>query len=137
MSSIIYPDRNSLKQWADALRRPAVFSMEDLPDFNEEWLDNIMMTFDLIKMPHYSEVIHHKGAHLFYKIAKNHHFINGNKRSAVIVLYFFYFINGFAILNNPNEMLDIARATVESDSKENEQEIIKLEKILKNISKKL
>lgn len=92
MSKIVYPDKESLKQWANALRNPTVFSLEDLPDFNEGWLDNIIKIFDLIKMSHYPDTLHHKGAHLFYKIAKNHYFINGNKRSAVMATYFFYFI---------------------------------------------
>lgn len=136
MSSIVYPDKQSLKQWANALRNSTVFLLEDLPDFNEEWLDSIIKIFDLIKIPHYPDTLHHKGAHLFYKIVKNHYFINGNKRSAVIVTYFFYFINGFVVLNNPTQMLELARKTVETKSSESEQVVSRLEETLREISKK-
>lgn len=131
---VIYPDKTLLKQWIDKIQDPSVFPPEFLPLFEDRWFDEVVNVVELLKIPHYKEDIHHKCAHLFYKIIKNHYFTDGNKRSSVVVLYLFSSLNGFVILAKPQIMIDIARRTAKSDGVESEDEILKLEEIIRDIS---
>ena len=55
-----------------------------------------------------------KAAALFYFVAKDHPFENGNKRTAVIVLLYFLAKNGIALAIGPHDMYKLAVAVVES-----------------------
>ena len=65
------------------------FGFGDLPKIDDGWFDSVLGIVELLKLPHYSDTLKHKGAHLFYKVVKNHLFIDGNKRSAVMIIYIF------------------------------------------------
>lgn len=134
MNEITYPSKDTFGEWLSEVTKEGAYPLGLLPVFENNWIDTILATFDLLKFPHYKNTLHHKGAHLFYKIIKNHKFGDGNKRSAVLSLYLFYSINGLTLLKNPDSLYSKAKETAESQSNESEKEIEQLEKWLEKIS---
>jgi death-on-curing family protein len=59
------------------------------------------------------------GAKLFYKIIKNHHRVDGNKRSALLVTFFFFAWNGRYIEIAPEVMYRLA-AHVAADQRKSD-----------------
>jgi death on curing protein len=58
-----------------------------------------------------------KAAALFHSIACNHCFLNGNKRTAVMVLDMFLTANGVVLLINNDDVYQLAKSTVEANQK--------------------
>lgn len=54
------------------------------------------------------------GGRIFYKIAKNHHLVDGNKRSAVICTYLFFFKNHIRLDFPAFALYALAKEIVES-----------------------
>jgi death-on-curing protein len=51
-----------------------------------------------------------KAAALFHSIVSNHAFLNGNKRTAVVALGVFLSANGYQLIAEQGEMIDLAMA---------------------------
>jgi death-on-curing family protein len=66
---------------------------EDLPSFNTRYKDKLETIINQLKANYFGEELYktivNKAAALFYFIIKDHPFINGNKRIAVVALYEF------------------------------------------------
>ncbi|MFN2491150.1 MAG: type II toxin-antitoxin system death-on-curing family toxin [Actinomycetota bacterium] len=54
--------------------------------------------------------IHTKGAALLYSLVKNHAFIEGNKRTAVLSMVLFFNLNGLEVAAEQGELVDLALA---------------------------
>ena len=52
--------------------------------------------------------IHAKAAALFHSLIRNHPFVDGNKRTAVLALVVFYNLNGFELDATDDEMVTLA-----------------------------
>jgi death-on-curing protein len=59
--------------------------------------------------------VHDKAAALFHSITRNHAFINGNKRTAVLAAGTFLKLNGYRLLLSDGEMIALATDTAEGD----------------------
>lgn len=57
--------------------------------------------------------IHEKAAALFHSLVKNHAFIDGNKRTAVIALGVFYLLNGWKLVAEQGQIVDLALGVAE------------------------
>lgn len=57
--------------------------------------------------------IHAKAAALFHSLARNHAFFNGNKRTAVVTVGFFYALNGWWLEAAQGEVVALAVDTAE------------------------
>lgn len=57
------------------------------------------------------DTIAKKSAALFHSLIANHPFQNGNKRTAVVSLYYFLLANGLFPSLTPDAMYDLAKAT--------------------------
>lgn len=68
-----------------------------------------------------------QAAILFYSLIKNHPFLNGNKRIAVISLLVFLSLNGKWLSISPISLYEIAIEVSRSDSKEKENVLGELE----------
>lgn len=68
---------------------------------------------------------------LFYLIAKDHCFQNGNKRMAVTLTMVFCFVNKRWINIHPKTLYDVADFVAKSDPADKEEVIKKLKKIFK------
>jgi death-on-curing protein len=58
--------------------------------------------------------IHSKAAALLHSLAKNHPFIDGNKRTAVLSCGFFYGLNGWWLIASQEELIELALEVVEN-----------------------
>lgn len=116
---LTYPNAELILRWAIL-----VSSFENLskflPNFDLHWAKVIEGDFILCQMNPDREDIHKTSARLFYRIIKNHHFVDGNKRSALIALYLFIYTNSYEIDVRWNKMYVIAKliAEVDQDSEE-------------------
>ncbi|MGH2751652.1 MAG: type II toxin-antitoxin system death-on-curing family toxin [Actinomycetota bacterium] len=52
--------------------------------------------------------VHTKAAAMFHSLIRNHPFIDGNKRAAVLAMIVFYNLNGYAIEVNQEELVALA-----------------------------
>ncbi|MDP9185308.1 MAG: type II toxin-antitoxin system death-on-curing family toxin, partial [Actinomycetota bacterium] len=57
--------------------------------------------------------VHHKAAALFHSLTRNHAFINGNKRTAVLAAATFLKLNGYRLLLSDSDMIMLATDTAE------------------------
>jgi death-on-curing protein len=57
--------------------------------------------------------IHEKAAALFHSLVKNHAFIDGNKRTAVVALGIFYLLNGWKLVAEQGQIVDLALGVAE------------------------
>lgn len=134
MSKWFYPDRQILEWWANFLKEPTIFLSPYLPPIDAGWIDTVLGTMDLLKISFYRDDFHHKAAHLFYKICKDHYFVDSNKRSSIIVLYLFCIVNGYIITCQPEGIRKLAEHTAEiKGSKNYENDIAEIEKKLEEV----
>jgi len=57
--------------------------------------------------------LHSKAAALFHSLVRNHPFLDGNKRTAVLSLLVFYGLNGRRLAASDGDLVDLALATAE------------------------
>ena len=57
--------------------------------------------------------IHEKAAALFHSLVKNHAFIDGNKRTAVVALGVFYRLNNRKLVAEQGQVVDLALGVAE------------------------
>lgn len=131
MSEVQYPNRDDLRWWVEDLSKGTGLPLK-LPNIDEEWYDLIL---DSIQRVHYSPEsgdLNRKAAQIFYNIAKGHNFVDGNKRSSIVVVYLFYLINDHIVRA---DMLigDLARKVARSHGRSRHDEWIeKIELEFKN-----
>lgn len=94
---------------------------EPIPDYNTR--DNALLDSALASPKHmfdgkllYPTFIEQASV-LFYSMIKNHPFLNGNKRIAVMTLLIFLAVNGKWIKINPLDLYKLAIVTSKSDPK--------------------
>lgn len=109
MSKVIIPDRESLLWWVDLLANNPAFLKRHLPKMDAAWVREVQSILERVSFPYFKDDVHHKCAQIFYKIIKNHCLTDGNKRSAVIVLYLVYLLNNEIILTKPMSLRSLAR----------------------------
>ncbi|MEX0910477.1 MAG: type II toxin-antitoxin system death-on-curing family toxin [Candidatus Paceibacterota bacterium] len=97
MNKVLYPSLKSLKLWIGNLEGENPVLKLSLPTIDEQWYERVIDILDMVQMSYYESNIHDKAAIIFYKIIKTHNYIDGNKRSSIIVVYLFYLINGYYI----------------------------------------
>ncbi len=71
-----------------------------------------------------------KASMLFYLLVKNHPFVDGNKRMAMMILNSFLIINGFHIHTTKTKLYNLAIKTAESKTQEKDEMLDKIKKFL-------
>ena len=104
---------NHLREWVVFL--DASQDRPDMPPIDDAWY-TIMLDYlqVMLNRPDCRIDTHAAGASLFYKAVKNHRRIDGNKRSAVIVIYLFYLINDHHIIADHHELYLFAKNVAEN-----------------------
>lgn len=109
------------------------FSSRDSKKF-DSCLNEPFVTFD-------NKYLHHtfieRAAVLFYLIAKNHCFENGNKRIAVTMTIVFFYINKRWLNIEPVELYKIAYEVAESDRDDMDRQIGILKRVFKMFQERL
>lgn len=106
--SLRYPTRSDLALWVQIAQRNVDFGPY-LPAIDDGWIDAIQSDIALCAMHPDSQRIVSVAARLFHRVIKNHHFVDGNKRSAVLILFIFLDANDMALRMNWEEMYDLAK----------------------------
>ncbi|MFA7315502.1 MAG: type II toxin-antitoxin system death-on-curing family toxin [Candidatus Paceibacterota bacterium] len=126
---IFYPDRDIIELWVKFLKNENNDLKLKLPQIDSLWFEKVLDTIERVKMP-YSVGIHSKVAHLFYYLDKDHNFLDGNKRTTIIITYLFYAMNGYRILN-AERVKKLAKKLAKSHGSRNKEEWMqKIEKEL-------
>ncbi len=68
---------------------------------------------------------------LFYLLIKNHPFQNGNKRIAVMTLFYFLYKNGKWLSIESMDLYNFARGVAKSKTSSREKQIINIQNVLK------
>ncbi len=93
-----------------------------LPIIDERWAVAIEGEYALTAMHPDRDDLAKSSARLFYRIIKNHRFVDGNKRSAVINVYLFVLYNRHNLAVTPRELYDYSKLV--AGSKELQEKII-------------
>lgn len=120
-SSTPWPKSDVVRPFTeDHLREWVVFLNDDedrpdMPPIDDAWYA-VMTDYVQVMMnrPDCRADLPTAGASLFYKAVKNHRRVDGNKRSAVIVIYLFYAINDHHIIASHGELYRFAKSVAES-----------------------
>ena len=78
-----------------------------------------------------------KAAILFYLMNKNHPFQNGNKRVAVVTLYYFLIINGRRLKVDNHKLYEFAKEVAGSDPDDKDMIISKIRGFIIEYSEKI
>ncbi|NQU77980.1 type II toxin-antitoxin system death-on-curing family toxin [Candidatus Falkowbacteria bacterium] len=133
MSKIIYPTEEDLHFWIKLVNEASDQTLKPYlpPYINKNWYKNIISLFDLLKMDYYGNNVYQKSAHLFYKVCKNHYYVDGNKRSAIICVYLFSLLND-KFTGRPNDLYQLAKQVSKSKPESREIMVDKLKSYFKN-----
>ncbi|MEI7765654.1 MAG: type II toxin-antitoxin system death-on-curing family toxin [bacterium] len=131
---IFYPDKDLIKYWIELLRSKNYTLKTRLPITDEEWFSIVEETIERIKIQ-YIEGVHSKASHLFFYLNKNHNFIDGNKRTTIVVIYLFYLVNNYTIISS-GRLEELAKKLAKSHGSRNKDDWMKkIEKELSYIAK--
>ena len=133
-SEIIYPDKVLIEYWLEILRSENYTLKTKLPITDENWFLVVGDTIERIKIK-YIDGIHSKASHLFFYINKNHNFIDGNKRTTIVIIYLFYLVNEYTITSS-NRLEELVKKLAKSHGARNKDDWMKkIEKELSYIAK--
>jgi len=82
------------------------------------------------------QTIESKAAILFYLMTKNHPFQNGNKRIAVVTLYYFLLSNGRKLKVDNLKLYEFAKEVAASEARDKDQTISKIRSFIIEFSEK-
>lgn len=133
---IFYPDRKIIEEWIKFLKRENLSLKLKLPTTDEDWFTKVLDTIERIKVS-YILGLHSKVAHLFYYLDKDHNFLDGNKRTAIVTTYLVYILNGYK-LTSPDKIRTLAKKVAMSHGSSHKDEWLeKIEKELESIRVKI
>lgn len=125
--SLFYPERTVIVEWANLVAN--LDSLRNyLPLIDERWALAIEGEYSLTAMHPDHDDLAKSAARLFYRIIKNHRFVDGNKRSAVINVYLFVLYNRYSLDATPQELYDYSKS-VASGTDPQEKVIESVEKL--------
>ncbi len=134
MSNVSYPSRIIVKDWIEILKNENTELKLRLPRTNELWFDRVLSNIELAHIAYCDDEVFVKGAHLFYYLDKDHNFVDGNKRSTIVITYLFFLINGYFI-SKPEHIRLLAKKVAKSvGSKHKDRWMEKIEKELRRIT---
>jgi len=130
MSKIEFPNTEDILWWGKQLLE-SEFPEEYLPIITRKWARSIADCVEVTSLlPSNNDVIESAGR-IFYKVIKNHRLVDGNKRSSLVVTYFFLALNGFRLKISPNVLYELAR-TVAKEKEFHEDTVGRLKTVFIN-----
>ena len=133
-NNIFYPDKDIIDVWINFLKSENNILKTKLPITDENWYLQVIDTIERIKMP-YTVGIHMKTGHLLYYLDKNHNFLDGNKRTTIVIVYLFYFVNNYSVISQ-NRLLVLVKDVAKSHgARQKDYWMAKIEKELSYIVK--
>ncbi len=133
---VFYPDKGIIEMWLFLLRSESIELKLKLPKEDETWYKEVVDTIERIRWDFISGVIP-KAAHLFYYLDKDHNFVDGNKRTTIVIVHLFLFLNGYKI-KSPNRIEILAKKLAKSIGTRNKEDWMrKIERELKYNTEKI
>lgn len=105
---LAYPNAEIIREFARLIGTHDSL-LEYLPPTDQHWASVLEGDFSLCQIHPDSQDLYKVSARLFYRVTKNHHFPDGNKRSALIALYLFIYTNHATLELNWNEAYALAK----------------------------
>lgn len=124
MSRIYYPTREILEFWTENLQSGDPVLTLALPAINAEWHDRVMEIIERASTPYAKNDLHYRAAYIFYLIDKSHNYIDGNKRSSILVVYLFYLVNNH-YLPSTYDIRRLAKSIAASKGREKQDKWIR------------
>ncbi len=90
--TLLFPSAGDLLLWIEIAQRNSNLEAY-LPVIDDVWVSTIESDLALCAMHPDGRNIFATSARLFHRVIKNHHFVDGNKRSALLILYIFLDMN--------------------------------------------
>jgi death-on-curing family protein len=109
---ISYPTKEDIELWISILRQENTQLKLKLPHDDSHWYDHVCSAVLRIQND-YTHDLHEKAARLFYYLNKGHHFVDGNKRTAIVVTYLFLLLNNRWI-THPRKIETLAKQLAQS-----------------------
>lgn len=121
-NSVVYLSIDDFEIIVNQLREAKEEFSEDMPPFETRFSDRLESIINQIQSDYFGIELYpsleEKASMLFYLINKNHPFLNGNKRVAVMALFVFLSLNREEIYFDEetinNELFEIAKITAAS-----------------------
>jgi death-on-curing family protein len=120
MTHLEFPEKKQIEWWINHLKQTDAILQLSLPAVDEKWFDDICNIVQRLQFSFMPQDLHTVAAYLFYNIAKRHDILDGNKRSAIVVIYLFYLINGYILLQGSKIRL-LAKSVASSHGSRQEQ----------------
>jgi len=118
---IICPNADDITTWANWIAESG-YLRKYLPVTDGRWAATIESEFQLTLLSQDRNDLIRFAARLFYRIIKNHRFLDGNKRSAVINVYLLVSLNGFGLDLSPRALYHLAKNV--ADSQDDQEDVI-------------
>ena len=113
---------------------------EPIPPFDTRYPDKlescIETPFQTYNHKSLYQTLESKASILFYLMTKNHPFQNGNKRIAVVTLYYFLHSNGRKLKVDNLKLYDFAKEVAASEARDKDQTISKIRAFIIEFSEK-
>lgn len=98
MSNLQYPNSDILHWWVEYLQTDRALKLA-LPKIDDEWYAAMIDVITRVQYSYSPDEVFTRGAEIFYNTIKAHNFLDGNKRSGILVVYLFFIINGYYIID--------------------------------------
>lgn len=141
---LVYPSRRDIELWLELLQSEDINLGLKLPVVDKEWINEILSIIERCRFPYFSGSIHNRAANIFYKIVKNHNYIDSNKRSGIVILYLFYLVNDHMLIRKEMkyngskiDIEEMAKRVARSSSSRHENTVKKLENCLNASTKRM
>jgi prophage maintenance system killer protein len=141
--NLVYPSDKDIEQWLELLQSEDVNLKLKLPVVDNGWIKEILSIIERCRFPYFPVSVHNRAANIFYKIVKNHNYIDSNKRSGIVILYLFYLINDHVLIRKnmrySGSQIDIeemAKRVARSRSSRSENTVRKIENCLNASTRK-
>lgn len=113
-----FPEEHTLRSWIKAIEKAETSLRHYLPHIDEGWYKEMMSCIEITEIvPSCRTSLSAAGAKLFHKIIKNHHRIDGNKRSALLVTVLFFVHNDYFIAFLDEDMYELAEYVAKDSRK--------------------
>lgn len=129
MSDIRYPVRKDIEDWIEFLKETNKVFRLALPTTDEQWYACVLEVIERVRYSYSPNTLHRRAAELFYNINKAHNYVDGNKRTSILIVYLFYVLNDRIIVKRA-DVRDLAKSVARSHGRErHDQWIDKIERL--------
>lgn len=114
---LVYPNIEQLHLWVKLVEKTDGLS-QYLPLIDDRWFVAIESDLILCSIHPDGNDFYKTSARLFYRVIKNHHFIDGNKRSALLIWFLLMLLNNGEFHASWEVMYKLAKVVAETSGRQ-------------------